>query len=81
MHQVFFKARSFATILHDSFGADIFPFSPLQGILVGGPFRESLALVVMGLPAVVAGLVALWLPETKGRRLPETVEDVEDIKG
>ncbi|KAK7497345.1 hypothetical protein BaRGS_00011389, partial [Batillaria attramentaria] len=52
-----------------------------RGILAGGKYRDVLALIVMGLPAVIVGLLALWLPETAGRKLPETIEDLNDAKG
>ena len=35
----------------------------------------AMPLVVFGLFAFVAGLLALSLPETKGRHLPESIKD------
>lgn len=34
---------------------------------------------IVGILAVVCGLLVLLLPETKGISLPETVEDVEQL--
>ncbi|XP_037078524.1 organic cation transporter protein-like [Pollicipes pollicipes] len=42
-----------------------------------GPVHWAVPSCVFGLCAVTAALVALMLPETNGRRLPETVADVE----
>ena len=35
--------------------------------------------VVFGVFSIAAGLSALLLPETRGRRLPETVQEVEEF--
>ena len=45
----------------------------LQGILVGGRLKDALPLILMGSIALVVGFFALWLPETKGTKLPETL--------
>lgn len=52
----------------------------LQGILVGGQFQDALPLIVMGSPAILVGVLTLWLPETSGKTLPETIEDLEIVK-
>lgn len=39
-------------------------------------FWNPLPLLVFGVLAVVAGLLALMLPETNGRPLPQTIDDV-----
>ena len=44
---------------------------------MGGKLRDALPLVVMGSPAIVVGLMALWLPETRNTALPEQLEDLE----
>ena len=51
-----------------------------KGLLVGGKFRDALPLVVMGVPAMAVGLLVLWLPETRNRPLPETLEDLENFR-
>lgn len=38
----------------------------------------SLPLLVFGVLSVLAGLLALFLPETSGRPLPQTLEDVKE---
>ncbi|XP_046573280.1 organic cation transporter protein-like [Haliotis rubra] len=61
-------------------GGVISPFISDLGILVGGTFGEqALPLVVFGVTAVLAGGLALALPETLNRKLPETVEDAKQI--
>lgn len=47
----------------------------LQNEVVGGDLGVAMPLVVFGLFAFVAGLLALTLPETKGRHLPESIKD------
>lgn len=47
----------------------------LQNEVVGGDLGVAMPLVVFGLFAFVAGLLALTLPETKGRNLPESIKD------
>ena len=46
-----------------------------QNEVVGGDLGVAMPLVVFGLVAFVAGLLALSLPETKGRHLPESIKD------
>ena len=52
-------------------------FEIFQGILIGGKYQQALPLIVMGAPALLVGLTSLWLTETKGVRLPETLQDLE----
>ena len=47
----------------------------LQGTYVEGSFGKALPLIVFGGLSVIAGLLALILPETSGRVLPETIDD------
>ena len=49
-----------------------------QGLLVGGRFRDALPLVIMGSPAIVVGILPLWLPETRNCALTETLKDLEN---
>ena len=46
-------------------------------ILLLGDYWEPLPYVVFGSLAVLAGLTSLLLPETKGKPLPETLEEGE----
>ncbi|KAK7108509.1 organic cation transporter protein-like isoform X2 [Littorina saxatilis] len=59
-------------------GNIVSPYLADVGILVGGKFKDALPLLVMGTPAVLVGILSLWLPETLGRELPETMEDVNN---
>ena len=43
---------------------------------MGGELQQALPLLLMGIPAVLAGLLSLWLPETLGVKMPETMMDV-----
>ncbi|XP_071114400.1 organic cation transporter protein-like [Haliotis cracherodii] len=56
-------------------GGMIAPYVADAGKLVGGDFGRALPLLVFGAASVVAGLLALLLPETLNRDLPETIED------
>ena len=42
-------------------------------------FGKALPLIIFGSASVVAGLLALYLPETMATGLPETVEDAKHI--
>ncbi|KAF2905671.1 hypothetical protein ILUMI_00505 [Ignelater luminosus] len=55
-------------------GALLAPFVPLLGVYV-----QPLPMLLFGGVAIVAGLLALKLPETLGIKLPESVEDAERI--
>ncbi|RZC05036.1 organic cation transporter protein [Asbolus verrucosus] len=56
------------------FGALLAPFVPLLGNYV-----EPLPMLLFGGVAVAAGMLALKLPETLGIKLPETVEEAENL--
>lgn len=43
--------------------------------MIAGDFAIILPLVVFGVISIVAGLLALLLPETMYKTLPDTVED------
>ena len=50
-----------------------------QGQIMTGEFGKALPLVIFGGASVLAGVLALGLPETLGRKLPETLQDSLDI--
>ena len=50
-----------------------------QGKLIEGDFGTALPLIIFGGLSVIAGVLALFLPETKGKILPETIEDAEQF--
>ncbi|XP_067676240.1 organic cation transporter protein-like [Haliotis asinina] len=56
-------------------GAMIAPYIVDVGKFVDGDFSRALPLLMFGSLAVLAGLLALLLPETLNRDLPETIED------
>lgn len=56
------------------FGALLAPFVPLLRILF-----EFLPLLIFGVVAFTAGILAKFLPETLGRKLPDTIEEAESI--
>ena len=43
-------------------------------------FWQPLPMIIYGVSAILAGLLALFLPETMGRDLPETLEDGENFE-
>ncbi|XP_035825419.1 organic cation transporter protein [Aplysia californica] len=62
-------------------GGMVAPYVADLGILVGGSFGAALPYIVFGASALVAGLMALSLPETLGETLPETIEDAINFGG
>ncbi|XP_066571423.1 organic cation transporter protein-like [Amia ocellicauda] len=48
-------------------------------ILLGDTWKPS-PFIVFAVLTTTAGLLAIWLPETLGRRLPETLEDAEKVE-
>ncbi len=51
--------------------------SPL--ILIIGDYWPPLPLIIFGSSAVIAGFLVLLLPETKGLKLAENIEDGEQL--
>ncbi|XP_045197588.2 organic cation transporter protein-like isoform X2 [Mercenaria mercenaria] len=56
-------------------GSTVSPYVADLGRFVDGSFGKALPLIVFGGLSVTAGLLSLFLPETNGRVLPETLED------
>ncbi|XP_069108125.1 organic cation transporter protein-like [Argopecten irradians] len=56
-------------------GGMIAPYIADLSKVVEGNLGRALPLVIFGGASVVAGVMSLWLPETKSRALPETIED------
>ncbi|CAH0722971.1 unnamed protein product, partial [Brenthis ino] len=52
-------------------------FSPF--IIYSDRVWEGLSLIIVGVIGVVVSLIALVLPETKGQRMPQTMEDLNDL--
>ena len=42
-------------------------------------YGRSIPIIIYGVMSIIAGLLALLLPETKGQNLPETLEDGENF--
>ncbi|XP_030851380.1 organic cation transporter protein [Strongylocentrotus purpuratus] len=51
--------------------------SPL--IILLGDYWKPLPFLIFGISSILAGILALFLPETKGRRVPETIEEGENF--
>lgn len=47
----------------------------LQAAYIDSDVGKATPLIVFGVTALVAGIIALKLPETKDMSLPETIED------
>jgi fluoride ion exporter CrcB/FEX len=56
------------------FGALSAPFVPLLSFIV-----SYLPLLVFGVFAFISGILAIFLPETLGRKLPDTIKEAEEI--
>lgn len=55
-------------------GAMVAPFAPLLGL-----YMQALPLLLFGIVSFIAGVLALLFPETLGTRLPDTVEELENL--
>ncbi|XP_041350693.1 organic cation transporter protein-like [Gigantopelta aegis] len=51
------------------------PYIAELGVLLGGELKSVLPLIVIGTTSLAAGVMSLWLPETLGVKLPDTVQD------
>lgn len=56
------------------FGALLAPFVPLLQFVF-----DFLPLLLFGIVAFISGVLATMLPETLGRKLPDTIEEAENI--
>ncbi|XP_033741747.1 organic cation transporter protein-like [Pecten maximus] len=56
-------------------GGMIAPYIADLSKVIDGNLGRAVPLVIFGGASVIAGVMSLWLPETKSRELPETLED------
>ncbi|GFR57680.1 organic cation transporter protein, partial [Elysia marginata] len=64
----------------ESVGGILSPYIADLGLIVGGgALSHSLPMVVFGSVSLVAAVLSLTLPETRGRPMPETLQDVIDL--
>ncbi|XP_005098247.1 organic cation transporter protein [Aplysia californica] len=84
-----FSAELFPTVMRNSgmglssfsarIGGVVAPYIADLGDMVDGHFGVALPLIIFGGASVLAGLLALLLPETLDRKLPDTVEDAKNF--
>ena len=48
--------------------------------IVAGALGQRMPFVVMGVPALIGGVMACWLPETAGKELPDTLEEAMALR-
>nr|KAG5711002.1 hypothetical protein BaRGS_013736 [Batillaria attramentaria] len=82
-----FSAELFPTMVRNSsmgassvcarVGGIVSPYVATLNIYVGGNFGIALPSMLFGGLSILAGVASLWLPETKGRKLPESIEDAK----
>ncbi|XP_053396544.1 organic cation transporter protein-like [Mercenaria mercenaria] len=61
-------------------GSMIAPYIAKSADLVSGARGKSIPLTAFGVSMFIAALLALFLPETLNRELPETIADVHNLK-
>lgn len=84
-----YSCELFPTVLRNSamgmfstcgrIGAVLAPYIADLGHFIGGNIGRALPLLLFGLTAIVAGALSQILPETKGRKLPDTIKDAEKM--
>jgi len=52
-------------------------FAPFVGDLA--IYWKPLPMIVLGIPTVLAGLLALTLPETSGKELPQNIQEADMV--
>ncbi|BFZ09185.1 hypothetical protein BsWGS_12224 [Bradybaena similaris] len=82
-----FTAELFPTVMRNSgiglssfcarLGGILAPYIADAGRLIEGDFSVALPLLIFGGASILAGLLALSLPETSDKALPETVEEAK----
>ena len=60
------------------FGGILYPYINYLSKMNSGAIGRQLPLVIFGVLSVIGGFLALPLPETRHRPLPETIDDVEN---
>lgn len=60
-------------------GSILSPYIGSLHMVIGGPLGSALPLVVFGSVALLAGVLATHLPETRGHKLPDTVGEARDM--
>ena len=74
-----FKCPFFAFISEQSLSALSLPL--LQSNLTDSKLGAVLPLIIFGVLGLVAGILALLLPETMGHPLPQTVQESDKLPG
>ena len=66
-------------VSHHTLQCDNFRFPYFQGDLIGGTMADILPILVFGITSVVAGILALLLPETRNKYMPENIHDMQEL--
>lgn len=68
------SAMGFSLVI-EFFGGVVSPYIVQLGTSMGGASEQAFPMLVFGTVSFVAALLSLLLPETRNRKLPETLED------